>query len=362
MEKKWIQKGKEYIAALRNKRTKKAAVIFGCLILGSLLVFISFTVYSKYYKTGYNKGMATASGFYFSSNYLVDAELSEIKTIEELAARTDLLDSLPVTANNTVWSGDSFHFSVDIRNYTNQLLYNDIDLNVSYQVEFLLIEEPQGAGYEVRKGTAGSYKPLTKTASAAEKAVFEGTLEGGRLTVESYDLKVTLQGASGDAYVPAKILMLAYPTAPSYLVDTKKIAGIITADYNQKEMEITEQSFTVDKDGFTDSTWKDIAKKESALVYQIKTTGNYSGGSSDNIKRKIKVSWNPGMYELNQNDKYKNDADTVYDEAGGTMIIETMPYASIKFVFFKKTEFDAKLDGGMSLEEFRKTVTAEIID
>lgn len=340
---------------IKKKQVKAAVIITCCLIIGC----ISLTVYSKYYKTGYNKGMATASGFYFSSNYLVEEEL-EVQSVEELAGRQDLIDKLPVTANNTIWNTSSFHFTVDIRNYTNQLLYNDTDLNVSYILEFMLLDEQQGATYEVRKGTDGSYQPLAKTSSGANKAAFTGTLEGGRLTVESYDLRVSLTAGQGNSYVPARILMLAYPVAPSFLVDTKKIAGIITADYNQKEMEITEQGFTIDDDVFTVAAWKEIAKKESALVYQIKTTGNYSGNGNDNIKRKIELSWNPVMYELNQNDSYKNDSSTIYDGTNGTMTIETMPYASIKFVFFKKSGFDDGIDK-MTIEEFRKSVTARML-
>lgn len=350
--KKWIQQHNG------KKGRRIAAIAIACLLAGA----VSITVYSKYYKTGYNKGMAIASGFYFSSDYMKEVDMQDVSSIEDLMEKDEVISILPITANDKTWSDTSFQFAIDVRNYTNQLLYNDEDLNVSYTVEFALLDEPQGAIYEVRKGTEGTYQTLQKNASGIQKASFTGVLQGGKLTWDTYDLRVTLSGGSGTTYVPSRILMLAYPTAPSYLVDTKKIAGMITADYNQRAMEITEQGFTVeDNPSFNDSNWKDMVKKESAFVYQIKTTGNYSENGTDNLKQRITIQWDPTLYELNLNDKYRSDAATVIDEAAGTMTVETMPYASIKFVFFKKADFDTKIDS-MTLDGFKASIQAEKAD
>ena len=350
--KKWIQKHSE-------KRSRKiVAMALICL----LACTVSITVYSKYYKTGYNKGMATASGFYFSSEYMKEANMNDISSIEELMNKDEIIDILPITANDKTWSDTTLQFSIDVCNYANQLLYNDKDLNVSYMIEFALLDEPQGASYEVRKGTEGAYQQLKKSGGSIQKACFTGTLQGGKLSWDTYDLKVALTGGSGTDYIPSRILMLAYPTAPSYLVNTKKIAGIITADYNQRAMEITEQGFTLEEDtSFNETNWKEMVKKESALVYQIKTTGNYSGNGTNNLKQRIKITWNPALYELNMNDKYRSEDTTVIDENAGTMTIETMPYASIKFVFFKKSNFETNINS-MTLESFKASVQAEKVD
>lgn len=350
---------KNWIQQHNGKKGRRiAAIALACLLVGT----VSITVYSKYYKTGYNKGMAIASGFYFSSDYMKEAEMKDVSSIEELMTKNEVISILPITANDKTWSDTSFQFSIDVRNYTNQLLYNDKDLNVSYTVEFALLDEPQGAVYEVRKGTEGAYQTLGKSGTNIQKASFTGTLQGGKLTWDTYDLRVSLTGGSGTTYVPSRILMLAYPTAPTYLVDTKKIAGIVTADYNQRAMEITEQGFTLAEDpSFNDTTWQDMVKKESAFVYQIKTTGNYSENGTDNLKQRIKIQWDPTLYELNLNDKYRSESTTVIDETAGTMTVETMPYASIKFVFFKKADFDTKI-GSMTLDGFKTSIQAEKVD
>ncbi len=89
----------------------------GCLVLAGA----SLTVYSKYYKTRYEKGMAIASGFYFSSNYMYEEEgLNDIEDIEELTKRNggklvheDLLNRLMVAVSNKPWAaGNNYTFDV----------------------------------------------------------------------------------------------------------------------------------------------------------------------------------------------------------------------------------------------------------
>ena len=89
----------------------------GCLVLAGA----SLTVYSKYYKTRYEKGMAIASGFYFSSNYMYEDEgLNDIEDIEELTKRNggklvheDLLNRLMVAVSNKPWAaGNNYTFEI----------------------------------------------------------------------------------------------------------------------------------------------------------------------------------------------------------------------------------------------------------
>ncbi len=210
----------------------------------------------------------------------------------------------------------------------------------------------------------GNYIPLN-SGNTIKKASFRGTLEGGLLTWENYVLRVSLgSGQTADSYQPARVLLMAYPVEPVFLEDTKKIAGIIRAEYNITEMEITDQKFTIE-DELKEDSWQERVKKESALVYQLKTTGNYFAQETDNMLQKIRIKWNPSMFSLNKNDRYLNHAEGTrlveYDEAGGTMVIETAPYSSIKFVFFKKEDFDTEIQN-MTLDEFKNTIQAEKVE
>ncbi|MCI9199647.1 MAG: hypothetical protein HFI03_04320 [Lachnospiraceae bacterium] len=354
-----------------GKRRKAALILAGCLIFAGM----SFTVYSKYYKTRYEKGMAIASGFYFSSNYMYEEEgLEEIEDIAELTrisggklVHEELVNRLMVAVNKQLWGDDSCLFDVEVRNYTNLLLYNDTDLNVGYTVEFALLDVPTGAVYDIRKGSEGSYTRLENDGKGnVVKAGFEETLEGGKLSWDDYELKVSIDNSQGMDYQPSRVLMMAYPTSPDYLKDTKKIAGIIMADYNQRKMEITDQKLTVeDEADWDEADWKERLKKESAFVYQLKTTGNYYAQGNNNMKQKIRIIWDAELFELNKNDKYReeNDANIEYKDGKGIMTIETMPYSSIKFVFFKKDNFDEKIEQSpMSWKDFSKNAFDAEID
>ena len=231
---------------------------------------------------------------------------------------------------------------------------------MGYTVEFTLLDVPIGAVYEIRKGSEGSYIRLENDGKGnVVKAGFEEALEGGKLSWDDYELKVSIDNSQGIDYQPSRVLMMAYPTSPDYLKNTKKIAGIIMADYNQRKMEITDQKLTVeDEADWDEADWKERLKKESAFVYQLKTTGNYYAQGNNNMKQKIRIIWDAELFELNKNDKYReeNDANIEYKDGKGIMTIETMPYSSIKFVFFKKDNFDEKIEqSAMSWKDFSKS-------
>lgn len=342
-----------------NKRFQIAAIALACIILAG----VSFTVYSKYYKTDNNKGIAIASGFYFSSNYMTELNsedeavaetIRNIKNIDELVKQPEIIKLLSVKASDKVWTSGTYSFGININNYTNQLLYNDIELDMSYNIEFLLLDEPLGAGYYVRKGDTGDFKEINKV----NKAEFTGDLKGGQISSDRYQLEVRV--SDWNMYNTARILVLAYPTSPSYLTKTGKLAGIITANYREGNVTITNQGFTIE-DSLSESDWQGKVKEVSALEYQVRTTGGYINGNQASQTQMIKITWNPEMYVLNQYDKYREpEQESIIDEEKGEMIIKTNPYSMIKFVFFKKEEFNDAV-GSMTKEEFLKSVHAEMI-
>lgn len=349
-------------------KSKKSYLIIG-LLACVFLAGASITVYSKYYKTGYNQGMAIASGFYFSSNYMYEEEAINNYTIKELAKSQDgklvhedlinkLISAVSKEAWNTNGSSISYTFNnIEVRNYANSLLFNDEELNVSYQVEFALLDANAGAEYKVRKKGTGTYTSITNDGNGnLTTASFQGKLKGGELSEDVYELQVT-RPQTGE-YTPARILIMAYPEGDAFSQNPRKIAGIVKAEYNQAEMEIIDQKFTIE-DELEDSTWQERVKKESAFIYQLKTTGGFYVEGDDNMLQKIKIKWNPDVLALNENDKYKNESGTQYDAGLGEMIIETAPYSSIKFVFFKKEGFGDWVDGQSSMDKFKGLVSVE---
>lgn len=346
-----------------NKRLRIAITVLACLFLAG----VSLTVYSKYYKTGYNKGMAIASGFYFSSNYM--AAVDEIKglSMEEIAA--GYTDLIIVSANRDAWKGtDAFPFNIEIWNYDNQLLYNDKDLNVEYKVSFMLLEEPQGATYTVSDGK-NSY-PLEWKNGKGSVVEVTGKLAGGMPRVDTYTLTVGMQTPAD--YVPAGVLMVAYPTGPDYLKDTRYIAGIVKANYEDREFKIESGTgFTVSKTQEYKDNWKEAIEKESGFVYQLITSGNYTGSETTATRKKIKLMWDSDMFKINENDDY-------YQSVKGTgqyysvvengvnwqvMEIEVLPYASLKFVFFRNDGFKSKIAAMADTDSsgFEESVKVEVL-
>lgn len=338
-----------------NKPVSIAVTVLVCLIL----VGVSYTVYAKYYKTGFNKGMATASGFYFNSNYM--AGVSKLKDINKPDSDIDIsnldpeiLETIIVSANNQPWQeGEpSYNFHVEVRNYDNQLLYNDQDLNVEYEVNFMLLEDPQGtAFYEVSTSGQETQKLEWDSETGANIATFRGTLPGGAANADDYQLTVTMWDSEN--YKPHNILMVAYPIGPDYLLGTKAIAGIIRANYEEKEFNIERQEFVVSTTQPYQDDWGDAVSQESGYVYRVYTSGNFTGNGSA-TRRTIRVMWRSDMYEINKFDenyqKVKDDPTRYHpidrgdDQQWWAMEIDVLPYSALNFVFYRKDGFVDILD------------------
>ena len=99
----------------------------GFLITLVLLCAAGGNLFAKYYAGQKNKGVGVASSLYFSSNVL-----------KNVASTEDTTD-YPMIFNKEAWNGtDECEIEVDIRNYANQLLYNDKNLDITYQISFQL--------------------------------------------------------------------------------------------------------------------------------------------------------------------------------------------------------------------------------
>ena len=364
-----------------NKPVGIAVTVLVCLIL----VGVSYTVYAKYYKTGFNKGMSTASGFYFNSNLMASVPELDVASEEDLyIIPNDILESIIVSSNPTAWAGGDvdYPFDVEVRNFDNQLLYNDKDLNVEYAVYFVLLDKPtEGSTYFVTPegGTAEELKWDDENDRGVVKSFTEGTLlPGGRTSWDTY--RVSIGTTATDIYVPSRVLMVAYPTGPDYLQGTKSIAGMVKAEVQERKFVIEKQGFTICEraDYLTTAfdDWKtDVILNESGFVYHVYTSGNFSGNGSAARKR-IQLVWRRDMFKINYYDTYYQElmalkdsepdfdiseryyaasADVEYDEKDKiinisnitkaadddvdakwqVMEIDVLPYASLKFTFFR---------------------------
>lgn len=351
-----LEEIKQKVRKINRKRW--IIIIAVCLILAGAS---SIYIYAKYYKTGYNKGMAIASGFYFSSNYMAVHDDIKGLSMEEIAAghRNTIIASVDD------WHGTDIHFAtVEMRNYDSQLLYNDKDLNVEYQVNFMLLDEPAGANYSVKYGS--ETKALGFSGGKGTVVSFTGTLPGGELSANGYELSVAKTGNA--EYVPSDILMAAYPVGPDYLVGTRCIAGILKFDYVEKPFKIEQSGFAVRKT-WDINNWKADVDKESGFVYELITSGSYTGSETTVTRKKIQLKWDASMFRINATDKYYLSVAGTSDyyqvtENGNTyqvMEIEVLPYASLKFVFFRNEDFETKVNAMAGSAEFEETIQAKVL-
>ena len=115
----------------RNRR-KTEHRVRGAAILVILAVLCSGGyVYAKYFSEAARYGVAIASGVYFSANYAAESE--------------EFFEC------NVSYSGGNDEISFEVRNYENNLLFNESSVVIPYSVSFWLGEKPQdGVVYTVK--------------------------------------------------------------------------------------------------------------------------------------------------------------------------------------------------------------------
>ena len=353
---------------IRKKRNKFILTVLSVFVV--LLIWQSIDIVAKYYAAKNNKGVAVASGLYFNSDKLNKKQGSTENGINSI--KNDEIEGLAITTNTASWSSGSVELPLKIQNYDSNILFNDSGLDITYQIEFKLLDEPVGATYSVidKDGTVMS-------ALVQKGATFSsnGTLKGGTLNADIYKIRITLEDANIETYKPARILVLAYPKAPDYLVNESeqqyRLLGVFEGHLNEMELEIDTAAFLIEKE-FNGDNWKKIVEDSAAYIYNIKTKGDIVQDTSTAAKREIEVKWRSEYLSIDQYSEYlvgmqiksKKDEN---ENSWSYINIEVLPYASINLTFYKnekfikalETEDDSnKID---SVEAFQNLVQVSII-
>lgn len=341
------------------------------------------TVIAKYYAYKSEPGIAVASAFYFSSNKL-----------EKLNGATDKdsiltmdTSNLAVSVNENKWVSGECLFPIEIRNYDNNLLFNEKDLDAEYEICFRLIGVPAGAEYVAAKTENGNIVERQQLTVDNGVVYFTGKLEGGTLAGDEYQLIVTL--TDGQAYDDSvKVLVVAYPTKPDYLYSADeqehRLVGLFQGHLSEAEMDIESADFIVQSDtDYNETSWRDKVQDLSGLIFNVKTNGDVITDDSNTVKQEAVVKWNSKYLQISKYDecyiKAKNKAagsteeaadpswwEEKQDENGDTWIymkIEALPYTSINITFYKTQEFLDKFNdtaNQMTQEEFENLAGAYV--
>lgn len=367
---------------LKEKRIKIQSVIIIAVLIIAAGIMVS-TVIAKYYAYKSEPGIAVASAFYFSSNKL-----------EKLNGATDKdsiltmdTSNLAVSVNENKWVSGECLFPIEIRNYDNNLLFNEKDLDAEYEICFRLIGVPAGAEYVAAKTENGNIVERQQLTVDNGVVYFTGKLEGGTLAGDEYQLIVTL--TDGQAYDDSvKVLVVAYPTKPDYLYSADeqehRLVGLFQGHLSEAEMDIESADFIVQSDtDYNETSWRDKVQDLSGLIFNVKTNGDVITDDSNTVKQEAVVKWNSKYLQISKYDecyiKAKNKAagsteeaadpswwEEKQDENGDTWIymkIEALPYTSINITFYKTQEFLDKFNdtaNQMTQEEFENLAGAYV--
>ena len=315
----------------------------GFLITLVLLCAAGGNLFAKYYAGQKNKGVGVASSLYFSSNVL-----------KNVASTEDTTD-YPVIFNTEPWDGTKeCKITVDICNYANQLLYNDDNLDITYDISFQLRDASDGGTYDV------TYGEEKQTISQDNTVTFQGkTLKGGNPVTDHFEISVTRPDSEKEntKYRSDGIIVTATPVSPSYVTKSAKLGGVIYASMLSAAYKL-DHAFKLD----SGAAVADYSGFPCTITY---TPGE------DQAAHKVKVSWRSDLLEIDQFNTYyqkaKQDTGSIGTEEGTDdmqwqyMIIIMQPYSSIEITFYRASkdfnDSSATLDSYVTLQDMDKTTT-----
>jgi len=306
---------------ITEKRVRLVALLFFLLFIG---MFGGGYVYAKYYSQSVQNGIAIASGIYFTSNYAV-ASTDE----------NDFFESIVKTG----YQGADADFVFEVRNYENNMLFNESSIEIPYSVYFWLESATDEAVYTVEfEGEKHTLK-----AGAINKVGFTGqVIGGGRAAANKYSIVVDVADNVKHTSVPVYVEVL---TDPGAVISSELRGKMIFSTTSQAESYIESQGFVTSTNASTDAEKFAEIQRLAELPYEIKTVGAVVG---DDNTEELKLSWDPNVLEINMFDaafiewqREGNDRNTPYvDENGWQYItVRVMPYSAETVGFFRGDQF-----------------------
>lgn len=321
---------KETVPLSRKPRGRKRGQMLAVALAGAaVLAGVAYGVYAKYYANTSNKGVTTASNCYFSSNLLKDMTEQE----------TDYTN----VYNTDPWNGiGSYITELHVRNFQSQILYNDSNLDLTYNITFELTGSPDGGIYTVTYGEETKSLEYGKTYT-----IKDITLRGGNAVKSVFNVSFTPPEEHDLNYTSNGVKVTAETTAPDYAVG-RKLGGILYASVFTAEYKL--------ENGF------DFASTELDSMGGLPYTITYTPGL-DNKVHELEIVWDSSLLELDEFivDKYgKNNLVEDADGKHTTLKVKIEPFASLHLIFYRKDGF--KSDTVTSDDELEALVQVTDLD
>ncbi len=329
-----------------NKDLKRRTTYFINAV--TLVCFIAIlasgiNTFAKYYSQQRQKGVAMASNFYFSSDILAKG----VKV--DANGPVSGFAEYPMSGK---WNkgGTSSSYTFNIRNFENNLLYNDSNLDVKFNVYFMLEkEETNGATCTISDGQYSTTVSTTVNYMKDGENIKEYSLNGGEAQNQTFT--VSYSHTEGSNY-PVGLYIWVVPTSPDYISKDNYTLGAkiklseSVATFNlsgEFDLGLSSESEFTDED-------KALIAQQSGFVYKITTSGAH-----DNDEVPLIIKWNTKLLGL---DKFSSIGQYDIDSNGiATAKTSINTFSSLDLIFYKTSLFDEKNDWTRS--EFENLVTVE---
>ncbi len=320
-----------------KKGLKLRWIIIGILACANVAWF-GYGAYAKYFSQSAKSGIAIASGIYFTANYAVHTD-SDV--FYESIVKSD-------------YTGVTYNFDFEVRNYENNLLFNENSVNIPYSLEFWLEEQPVNAFYTVKKA-GGAAQTIGVTEE--NKLTIEGqSIAGGAAMSNVYTISINVTGNTHEA-VP---IYVSVKTDDGAIITRNLCGKMIITNVARPESFIEMQEFVVTNQSGTDDEKYAEIQSQSEFIYEIRTVGDVL--DADEITEELKLSWSPSVFQLDLFDEaYLEWLNTTGESGPKTdadgwnyFIVKVMPYSSETIGFFRGEQFNAKVSNMATLNQYIK--------
>lgn len=325
----------------RRRRKTEYLVRFTAVLVLSGIVWAGSFVYAKYFSESARYGVAIASGVYFSANYA--------------AASTDA-DSEEYFESivNSNYGGGNYEFTFDVRNYENNILFNESGVTIPYSLSFWLGETPDSATYTVSWKAGETTQRENLGVGTANKVTIENqSIAGGSASVVEYTIAIS--GISTGSVHTAVPIYVEVRTDDGAIIN-KTLRGKMVLNNTAVPVNYIEsQEFVISGEYSDDAAKFAQIQKQAMLTYEIRTVGEVAAGD---VTEKLKLSWDPTLLEIDLFDEafvawqQSNMAEDgsmpqtpSVDTATGWYFItlEVMPYSAQTVNFFRGADYNTKI-------------------
>ena len=343
----------------RKCKTKNRIWFAAILALLGIMAGGSY-VYAKYFSESARWGIAVASSVYFTANYASEVTDTDTDTDGETLSR-DYFESVV----NDRYIGGNYQYAFEVRNYENNLLFNESGVVIPYTVTFWLGETPENAKYTV-KWQQGEQEKEQEITAGSTVTISDQSIDGGSAYANEYTICITITSEDATVKHTAVPIYVEVQTEEGTLIDKTLGGKMILTNVQLPQSYIESQDFVTPEEYEDDAAKFERLQQMSLFTYEVRTVGEVA---TDDVTEKLRLVWDPNLLQIDLFDEtyvewQKSGATS--DGKPGTYTVDgkeyyyitfdVMPYSSHTINFLRGAEYATKITDMTSL---RAAVWAE---